>query len=189
MSRRKEKHSNHLRQQQRAQEEQQDLELARLIVNAPIAHEKKAALPYLKPSVQKVSETNTGGRPTKYDPKYCQLLLEHMSKGYSFETFVAIADVCRATLYNWLETYPDFKRAKEKAFAKSLHYFETLAFDFLEKPQEHKGFHYGLWRFIMQNRFPAIYGDRKEKEGTPTTATQAPRRSQIILSSGYKIPL
>ena len=143
------------------------------------------------PTMNTNTTQNQGGRPTKYDPKYCQLLLDHMAKGYSFETFVAVADVCRATLYNWLETYPDFKQAKEKAFARSLHYFETLAFDFLEKPQEHKGFHYGLWRFIMQNRFPAIYGDRKEKEGivSPETKPVPVRESEIILSSGARIAI
>ena len=192
MSRRKEKHLNHLRQQQRAQEEQQDLELARLIVNAPIPHEKKAPLPYLKPPVQKAPEPNTGGRPSKYDPQYCQMLKDHMAKGYSFETFGAIAGVCRATLYNWLETYPDFKTAKKQAYTLSLHFWESIAIDHINSPKGTKSFHFGLWRFIMQCRFPEIYGDRtipKPKEAKPETPAVPVRESEIILSSGFRIPI
>lgn len=47
-----------------------------------------------------------------------------MSKGYSFETFAAVINVARSTMYKWKEIYPEFSEAKEIAFAKSQHFFE-----------------------------------------------------------------
>ena len=32
-------------------------------------------------------ERNPVGRPTKYKPEYCEMLIEHMSEGLSFESF------------------------------------------------------------------------------------------------------
>ena len=193
MSSRKDKHFNHLRHQQLL-EEQRELEIARLIVNGPPPPKEekppiqKQAQPYFKSS----QTQNQGGRPSKYEPKYCTMLIEHMSKGYSFETFGAIVEVCRATLYNWLDTHDEFQKAKDRAFTKSLYFWETKAIEFLTNPKEHKGFHFGLYRFIMQSRFPEIYGDRtipKPKEAKPETPPVPVRESTIILSNGTRLSL
>lgn len=42
----------------------------------------------------------------------------------SFDTFIAIVEVSRKTLYSWVEKFPDFALAKELAFAKSQHFYE-----------------------------------------------------------------
>ena len=193
MSSRKDKHFNHLRHQQLL-EEQRELEMARRIVNMPLPNEQKQEEQKEQKPVQPHFKTpqNQGGRPTKYESKYCKMLQEHMAKGYSFESFGAIVEVCRATLYNWLDKHDEFKQAKARAFTMSLYFWETRAIEFLTNPKEHKGFHFGLYRFIMQSRFPEIYGDRtipKPKETKPETPTPPARRSHILLSSGYKIPL
>lgn len=54
-------------------------------------------------------------RPTKYKNEYCARLLEHMSKGYSYETFAAILEVSRQTLYDWEIRHPEFLDTKRKA--------------------------------------------------------------------------
>ena len=193
MSSRKDKQFNHLRQQMRL-EEQRELEMARRLVNMPLPNEQKQEEQKEQKQVPPYFKTpqNQGGRPTKYESKYCTMLIEHMAKGYSFESFGAIVEVCRATLYNWLDTHDEFKKAKDRAFTKSLYFWETRAIEFMTNPKEHKGFHFGLYRFIMQSRFPEIYGDRtipKPKEPKPETPAPPVRESEIILSSGFKIPL
>ena len=48
-------------------------------------------------------ETPIMGRPTKYKKKYCKMLIDHMKKGLTYETFAATIDddtVCRRTLYD-----------------------------------------------------------------------------------------
>ena len=62
---------------------------------------------------------NGGGYPCQYKTEYPNLLIEHMESGLSFTTFGAVAEVSRKTLYEWVDKFPEFKKAKSIAFAKS----------------------------------------------------------------------
>jgi hypothetical protein len=66
------------------------------------------------------------GRPDKYEKKYCDMLIDHMSNGYSFQSFAGEISVTIKTLYNWCDTYPDFLHAMEIGRAKGLNYDEKL---------------------------------------------------------------
>lgn len=66
------------------------------------------------------------GAPTDYKPEYCQQLIDHMSQGYSFESFSAKCGQGRATLYNWEKANPEFLEAKNKGKEQSLLFWETL---------------------------------------------------------------
>lgn len=68
---------------------------------------------------------NPVGPPSKYKPEFCEQLVEHMSEGYSFESFGALIRVGRDTLYRWTREIEDFKEAKQVAEAMALKYFET----------------------------------------------------------------
>lgn len=48
---------------------------------------------------------------TKYKPEYCQMLIDHMSTGLSFDIFGCDIDVVRSTLYQWRIDYPEFDEA------------------------------------------------------------------------------
>jgi hypothetical protein len=64
------------------------------------------------------------GRPPEYRPEYCQKLIEHMSEGFSFESFAAVIDVHRDTLYEWAKVYPDFSDVKKMGKDKALLWWE-----------------------------------------------------------------
>ena len=51
--------------------------------------------------------------PTKYKPEYDDLLLEHLSKGYSLGSFDVPGGVSYRTLINWTQAHPSFKHARE----------------------------------------------------------------------------
>lgn len=55
----------------------------------------------------------TLGRPSKYDPAYCDMLQAHFADGYSFESFGGVIGVSKQTLYNWCDQYPEFLDAKK----------------------------------------------------------------------------
>jgi transposase len=59
-----------------------------------------------------------GGRPTSYKPEYCEMLVEHMAQGLSFESFAAVTDTWKAALYDWVKTYPEFSNAKQRGTEK-----------------------------------------------------------------------
>lgn len=57
------------------------------------------------------------GRPTKYDPIYCDQMIEFMSKGYSYTAFAGHIGVNVDTLQEWSRNHRDFSVAKSIAEA------------------------------------------------------------------------
>lgn len=56
------------------------------------------------------------GRPTKYEPRFCEELIEFARQpGGTFHAFAAELLVARETLYLWAKTHPDFMHAKKVA--------------------------------------------------------------------------
>lgn len=49
----------------------------------------------------------------KYNERYCKLLIEHMKRGLSFWSFAGTAMVGTSTMDEWLQKYPDFRKARE----------------------------------------------------------------------------
>lgn len=66
------------------------------------------------------------GRPSKYRPEYCDMVVEHMSHGYGLETFAAKISVCKDTVYEWTKVFPEFSDAVERGRCASLRYWETI---------------------------------------------------------------
>lgn len=76
------------------------------------------------------------GRPPEYKTEYCQMLIDHMTKGLSFESFAGKIKTCRATLYNWVDKYPDFIDAKKTGADASLLFWEQHGIDGLYSTKE-----------------------------------------------------
>jgi len=53
-------------------------------------------------------EAEPVGRPTDYKPEYCEMLINHMAKVYSFESFAGLIGVSKQTLYDWRKKYKEF---------------------------------------------------------------------------------
>lgn len=103
------------------------------------------------------------GQPTKYREEYCQLLIEHMSAGYSYETFGATIDVARSTVFNWEEQFPEFLDAKRKAFDKCQQFWETIGIQGIWNEPNGRTLNTGNYCFQMKNRFK--WSDRVELSG------------------------
>ncbi len=84
-----------------------------------------AKKPKLLPAPKTVQK-HPGGAPTKYRPQFCQMLMDHMKQGGSFESFGAIAECHRDTLYAWLEPHPEFSDAKKRGTDLSLKFYEEM---------------------------------------------------------------
>jgi transposase len=68
----------------------------------------------------------TAGRPSKYKPEFCEMVIAHMEKGNSFWSFAAEVDVCFDTLSEWCRAHPEFSEAKKRGMAKLLKFDEQL---------------------------------------------------------------
>jgi transposase len=93
------------------------------------------------------------GRPTKYKPEYCELLIEHMKAGLSFEAFggVVAGGVAKDTIYGWVRKYPAFSDAKKIGESLSRLWWEKVAV--LGMTGKIKNFNATVWIFSMKNRF------------------------------------
>lgn len=113
-------------------------------------------------------EKNPVGRPSKYDPKFCQMLISHMSQGLSFESFGGTANVGWRTLYEWAKEHDDFKKAKEVGEGKAMQLFEKVMISHtIGKSVEGldlKKSNVTMAIFAMKTRFHKVYGDRMKHE-------------------------
>ncbi len=121
-------------------------------------------------------EKDVGGRPTEYKPEYDQKLIEHMNKGFSFESFAGVVSVTRATVYNWLDQHPSFLDAKDNGRQKSLLFWETQGIDGLWDKIEYgdngkitfkQSINTGVFALNMRNRFAWSNMDRPGADEGP----------------------
>ena len=80
----------------------------------------------------KKPKANPVGRPTEYKPEYCQMLIDHGRKGYSFEAFGGVVCVSKQTLYSWCKSFPEFLDAKGRSKSNSRLCLETMMFQIAE---------------------------------------------------------
>jgi transposase len=66
------------------------------------------------------------GRPSKYQPSYCDLVIEHMTEGASLTSFAAEIGVARSSINEWMEQNPEFSEAVKIAKAKCSAWWERL---------------------------------------------------------------
>lgn len=107
-------------------------------------------------------DKHPGGRPSDYDEKYCQMLIDHMERGLSFESFAGKIRKAKQTLYNWIEAHPEFLDAKKIGESCSLLRWEETGIKGLSEI-EHKDdegktimkekLNATVWIFNMKNRF------------------------------------
>lgn len=73
-----------------------------------------------------MSEYQTG-RPSKYDPAYCEAIVEHMRDGASIASFAAEIGVARSTIQEWERVHPEFSVAVSRAKACCAAWWEKAA--------------------------------------------------------------
>jgi len=69
----------------------------------------------------------SGGRPTKYDPAYCDEVIEHCRDGASLTSFAASIAVARSTINEWMEHHAEFSEAVKVAKAVCASWWEKTA--------------------------------------------------------------
>lgn len=116
------------------------------------------------------------GRKTKYAPEFCEMLIAHMAKGYSYASFGAIADCHVDTLYEWEKVHPEFSEAKSRGEAKSLYWWETQGIEGIFDITEREEFEDGRvvsktkrlngtnYVFSMSNKHKWTRTDRREDD-------------------------
>jgi hypothetical protein len=79
------------------------------------------------------AESNPVGRPSKYDPMYCDMVEADMAEGYSLTAFAGGIGVSRSTIGEWMAEHPEFSAAVSRSKAKRLRGWEKMGIDIAAK--------------------------------------------------------
>jgi hypothetical protein len=102
------------------------------------------------------------GRPSKYDPSFCELVLDLGSEGKSRAQIAAAIGVDRDTLREWAKQYPEFSVAIKGAKELELAWWENAG----QINMTRQGFNATAFIFQMKNRFREDYRDTQALEHT-----------------------
>lgn len=118
-----------------------------------------------------------GGRPSKYDPKYCEEVLRMGAMGYSVVEMAAEIGVKRDTLEtNWPDKHPEFLEAFTQAMQLSQSWWEKqgrIAL-FADKFQN------ALWARSMAARFPKDWRESKNIDHSGQVAVENTKETQEL---------
>ena len=120
------------------------------------------------------------GRPSLYDPKYCEEVIALGKIGKSVEAIGAILGVGTKTLYNWRDQHEDFLHALDMAKEFELQWWEDIAQTHMIENKESDKINATIWSRSMAARFPKKYREQVKQE--ITGADGAPLLSGIQVS-------
>lgn len=110
------------------------------------------------------------GSESKFQEDFCDMLVKHMERGLSFESFGAVIGITPNRMQKWLKRYPQWQEAKETGEARSLLFWESLGIAGITAG---KGFNAAVWMFSMKNRFRKFgWKDKWLEDDAPTVAIQ-----------------
>ena len=97
--------------------------------------------------------TERRGRPTKYKPEYCDVVIEKMAEGYSKEAVAGFLEISKDTLYQWAKAHPDFSDAIAIGESKSRVFWEKKLVEYAVHTKNGKQINAQVFNLNMKNRF------------------------------------
>lgn len=106
----------------------------------------------------------SAGRPSKYTPEFCERVIDAGSEGKTITEMADDLDIARSTIYEWIDTYPEFSDAIKRGLQKAQAWWERngrlATFGGVD------GYNATSYIFQMKNRFPDDWRDKQEREHT-----------------------
>lgn len=100
------------------------------------------------------------GRPTKYDPSYCEDVIELGRAGKSLAQMCAHFDIARSTIDQWAQDNPEFSEALSRAKVHAQDWWESKGVEGMTSDK----FNAAIWKKSMEARFRDDYTERREHE-------------------------
>jgi hypothetical protein len=102
------------------------------------------------------------GRPSSYDPAFCEQVIDLGEQGKSKAQIAAALNVSRTTMDKWAQDNPDFMDAVKRAGELALAWWEDMGQSALLLGS--KNFNATAYIFQMKNRFREEYRDASTSE-------------------------
>lgn len=120
------------------------------------------------------TKKGAGGRPIEYDPAMCQKAIELGKLGKSVTAIAVNLDISKSTLYEWIDTYPEFSDAISRARDCAQQWFEDKGNEHIVEIQGGPKLNTAWAVFQMKNRFRDNYGDQPQVIINKTDETKIP---------------
>jgi hypothetical protein len=108
------------------------------------------------------------GRPSKYDPDYCEQIVEFCKDGASISSFAASIAVCRDTISEWATAHPEFSAAVKAAKARVAAWYDKTG----RKIAENGGGNATLCIFGLKNFDSEDFRDVQEQKHSGTIGVE-----------------
>jgi hypothetical protein len=130
------------------------------------------------------------GRPSKYDPSYCDVVVDLGKQGKSIAQMCAHFDIARSTIDKWAEDHAEFSEALSRARVHSQAWWEETGVTGMTADK----FNSQIWVKTVQARFREDYTERQEVTGAgggpiqteELSARDVARRIAFALAAGLK---
>lgn len=106
------------------------------------------------------------GRPSKYDPAYCDQVVALGKEGLSRWQICSRLDIGLHNMIAWEGAHEEFRLSLEEARLHALSYWEDLAHDHIREAPGGVKLNTGLWSRSMAARFPEQYRENSKVEVT-----------------------
>jgi len=120
------------------------------------------------------------GRPSKYQPAMCEVIVELGLKGKSKAQMASHLNIARSTFDRWLEEHQEFRESWELADTHAQAFWEEIGAGGVGN----KFFNDRAWSLQVRNRFPRDYKESRELElsgvgGAPIQIVMTPADAKL----------
>ena len=119
------------------------------------------------------------GRPTKYKPEFCDLVIKVGEEGGTLAAMAEACDVDRSTINDWIDVHPEFSRAIKRGLQKAQVLWEKQGM--LATFGGVDGFNATSYIFNMKNRFKEDWRDKVEQDHTSSDGSMTPTKIERII--------
>ena len=116
--------------------------------------------------MSETAEKRPVGRPSLYDPAYCEKVIELGKLGKSVEQIASHLNLSLRVLYKWRDEYEEFMHALEDAKQYEQAWWEEQAHAYMVETKDGPRLNASLWSRSMAARFPKKYRESVKQEIT-----------------------
>ena len=106
------------------------------------------------------------GRPTLYDPAFCEQVIELGKLGKSVEQIASKLGFSLRTMYLWRDEHEEFMHALEEAKMHEQAWWEEQADIYMVETKDGPRLNATIWSRSMAARFPKKYREQVKQEIT-----------------------
>ena len=129
--------------------------------------------------------TNPVGRPSKYNPAFCDQVIELGKLGKSVEQIACELGLSTRVMYKWRDEHQEFMHAMEEAKEYEQYWWETIAQTHMIEEQGAAKLNASIWSRSMAARFPRKYREsiKQEITGSDGGPLQIQEVKRVIVDS------